>query len=258
MNKINFATFNICGGTPYPETQEYRNKSFDAKEYISGLIMKYALDIVCFQEILMEDEIHSSMSGEIAEASGLKFYEELALSDSHIMKGREMGISIVSRFPITQSRVFMLENPNIVRTLESGDVYRSHEKGFLITKIQTDTGELCCVTGHCFPFHSFGRDAMDFKYIYTSLEEELLKILEENRRIIIGADFNENRMILSRLMPQIFKQYKLLVNSSTRPNGREDDYIFCNSGNTHAEFRLIKTCFDHYGCMAVVEWKDEL
>lgn len=249
MNKINFATFNIGGGIPYKGAQEFKDELFNAVNYISQLILEYKLDIVCFQEILMGDKKYLSMSSEIAEKSGLKFYKELMLSDSHIVKGRKMGISVISKFPITKSEIFMLENPNITKVSKSGTVFKSHEKGFLITKLQSSVGEICCVTGHCFPFHSFDRDVMEFKYIYASLEKKLLKLLDENHHIIIGADFNTTRLAL--LMPNVFNFYYSLVNIPTRPNGRGDDYIFCDKQVDNAEFRLIKTCYDHYGCMGI-------
>lgn len=251
MKKINFATFNIGGGVPYKETQEYNNESFHAEDYMTNLILENELDVVCFQEILMGDEYYHSMSKEIAEKSGLKFYRELPLSDSHIVKGRKMGVSIISKYPFISDEIFMLENPNITKVSKSGTVYKSHEKGFLITKIQTSTEEICCVTGHCFPFHSFDRDVMEFKYIYTNLEKELIKLLDENNHIIIGADFNTTRLAL--LMPEVFKRYSSLVNVPTRPNGRGDDYILCDKKFINTEFRLIKTCYDHYGCMMMAE-----
>lgn len=249
MSGIHFATFNIGGGVPYRETSEFSGKAFHSVSYLSSLIAEHQLDIVCFQEVLMGDEKHNSMSGEIAKKSDLKFYTELSLSDSHIVVGRKMGISIISKYPFVQSEAFMLENPGITKVLKSGEIYYSHDKGFLISRIQTDAGELCCATGHCFPFHSFRRDVMDFKYIYEKLEQKLLKLSGENSRIIIGADFNTSRLAL--LMPELCKRYRSLVNVPTRPNGRRDDYILCDREHTNAEFRLIKTCYDHYGCMCI-------
>lgn len=247
MSRINFATFNIGGGVPYKEVLEY--ETFNPVNYIVNLILEHKLDVVCFQEVLMGDEKYSSMSGEIAEKSGLKFYKELPLSDSHIVKGRKMGVSIVSKYPFVQSEIFMLENPHITKTSKSGVIYKSHEKGFLISQIQTKAGEICCVTGHCFPFHSFDKDVMDFKYIYTKLEKKLLQLLDENSRIIIGADFNTTRLAL--LMPEVFKKYHSLVDIPTRPNGRSDDYILCDKETANVEFCLIETCYDHYGCMGI-------
>lgn len=249
MSGINFATFNIGGGVPCKQTLEYTNKLYNPINYIINLIWKYKLDVVCFQEILMEDKSHYSMSSEIASKSGLKYYNELMLSDSHIVKGRKMGVSIISKYPFVESEIFMLENPNISKILKSGVVYKSHEKGFLISKVQTNIGEICCVTGHCIPFHSFDRDVMEFKYIYTVLEKKLLKLLDESLHIIVGADFNTSR--LSLLMPEVFVKYQFFANISTRPNGRGDDYIFCNKENVNIKFRMIKTCYDHYGCMCV-------
>ncbi len=249
MNQINFATFNIGGGVPYKEILEYKDKTFAPVNYIANLIIEYKLDVVCFQEVLMGDENFSSMSGEIAEKSGSKFYKELPLSDSHIVKGRKMGVSIISKYPFVQSEIFMLENPHITKTSETGVVYTSHEKGFLITRIQTRAGEICCVTGHCFPFHSFDRDAMDFMYIYAKLEKKLLKLLDENTHVIIGADFNTTQ--LASLMPEVFKKYHSLVDIPTRPNGRSDDYILCDKETANVESRLIETCYDHYGCMVI-------
>ncbi len=249
MDRINFATFNIGGGVPYQDTLEYQDETFNAVNYIVNLILEHKLDVVCFQEVLMGDENNFSMSSEIAEKSGLTFYEELPLSDSHIVKGRKMGVSIISKYPFVKREVFMLENPDITKISETGTVYKSHEKGFLISAIQTNSGEICCVTGHCFPFHSFDRDVMEFKHIYAKLEKKLLKLLGESSHIIIGADFNTTRLAL--LMPDVFKNYHSLVDVPTRPNGRGVDYILCDKETKNAEFYLIKTCYDHYVCMVI-------
>lgn len=249
MSRINFATFNIGGGVPHRKAPEFSDKAFDSVRYMVNLISEHRLDIVCFQEVLTGDKKYNSMSSEIAKESDLQFYVELSLSESHVVAGRKMGISIVSRYPFIQSESFMLENPGITKVLESGEIFYSHDKGFLISRVQTDIGELCCVTGHCFPFHSFHKDVMDFKYIYTKLEQKLLKLSDKNSHIIIGADFNTNRLAL--LMPELCKKYRSLVHVPTRPNGRKDDYILCDRETANAEFRLIKTCYDHHGCMCI-------
>lgn len=248
MTNIRFATMNIGGGVPFNESDEYNNNSFNSVDNIVSIINNNSLDIACFQEVLMGDENHPSMSYEIAKKSNLRYFKELLLSDSHIVNGRKMGVSIISRFPFTDSEIFMLENPNITHITKSGAIYISHEKGFLITKVCADNGEVCCVTGHCLPFHSFDRDIMDYKYIYTRLEDKLISLLDKNRHIIIGADFNTTR--LPQLMPELFNKYHSIVDIPTRPNGRGDDYILCDM-EADVQFRLIKTCYDHYCCMAL-------
>ena len=251
MNWIRFATFNIGGGVPYRKAPEHQDKWFDAADYMAGLIEDNGLDIVCFQEVLTEDENFPSMGKEIGKKSGMKYYKEWMFSDSHVVLGRKMGIAIASRFPIMKSRIFRLENPDIVYRLPSGEIYRSHEKGFLIAQLQTDMGEICCVTGQCIPFHSFGRDAGEFRHIYWELEKKLLELAEENRHVIIGGDLNVSREELSSLMPRLLRHYNCLPDGriATRPNGRGDDYILYKKRKNNAEFRLLKTCFDHYGCI---------
>lgn len=248
MSRIRFATLNIGGGVPYNCTPESQDCMFNAVNYVSRLISDNDLDVVCFQEILMADDENKSMSSLIASECGLKFYRELMLSDSHIVKGRKMGVSIVSRFPINFSEAFMLENPHLTKIVKPGIIYKSHEKGFLISILQTDMSEICCVTGHCLPFHAFDQDVMAFKYIYKALEEKLIMLNDEMKNVIIGADFNTAK--LNQLMPEVFRRYRSLVDMPTRPNGRRDDYIICDR-NTEAEFHMIETCFDHFGCIAV-------
>lgn len=253
MNRIKFATFNIGGGVPCLEKQECQGNRFDAVEYMTKLIRDNGLDIVCFQEMLTEYGHFPSMGREIGEKSGLDYYSEWTLSESHVVVGRKMGTAIASRFPITGSRIFRLENPDITYQLPSGGIYRSHEKGFLIVGLQTDMGEICCVTGQCIPFHSFGRKAAEFRHIYSALEKKLLELAEENRHVMIGADFNISRDELALLMPKLLQRYSGLPDGwiATRPNGRGDDYILYKREKGDAEFRLIKTCFDHYGCMGI-------
>ena len=146
MNQIKFATFNVGGGVPYRKMPEFQETWFNAVDYMAKLIADQGLDIVCFQEVLTGDEKYLSMCSEIRRKSGLKYYIECMLSDSHIVTGRKMGVAIVSKFPITESQRFRLENPNIVHRMDSGGIYRSHEKGFLITEVKTDEGKICCVS----------------------------------------------------------------------------------------------------------------
>lgn len=251
MNQIKFATFNVGGGVPYRKMPEFQEAWFNAADYMGKLIADQGLDIVCFQEVLTGDETYSSMCSEIGRKSGLKYYMEWMLSDSHIVTGRKMGVAIASKFPITESRRFRLENPNIVHRLDSGEIYRSHEKGFLIVEIRTDAGRICCVSGQCIPFHTFCRDAAEFRYIYSELERMLLKLAEDNRHVIIGADLNVSREELRLFMPELMQRYSCLPgrNMATRPNGRGDDYILYKADKGQVEFRLVKTCFDHYGCV---------
>ncbi len=252
MDKIHFATFNINGGVPYKKAAEYSDAAFDPVNYLAGLIFEYKLDVVCFQEVLVEDDHHDSMSYEIAQKSGLKNYKEILLSDCHKVEGRKMGVSIISRYPFIQSDIFMLENPKLTKTFESGKVYKSHDKGFLVTTIQTGAGEICCVTGHCVPFHLFGREEMEFKHIYAEIEKRLIKLLNERSHILIGSDFNTEQ--LDALMPEVFKRFRSIVDLPTRPNGKRHDYILCDRKMADIRFCLIKTCFDHYGCMGVCGW----
>ena len=246
---IRFATFNIGGGVPEKNALSQMSEPFNFIEYITSLITKNQIDVVCFQEVLIGDEMNPSMSCMISEKCDLKYYKELMLSDSHIVHGRKMGVSILSKYPIVDSEVFMLENPNITCISKSGSLYVSHEKGFLITKVLTDEGEICCVTGHCIPYHSFKRDSLEFIRIFSKLEDRLLDLLDSNSHVLIGADFNTTK--LSVLMPKVFQRCKSIVSGPTRPNGRNDDYILFDQGSSNGEFELIETCFDHYGCMGI-------
>jgi hypothetical protein len=145
----------------------------------------------------------------------------------------------------------MLQNPNVTQKSKSGSIYKSHEKGFLITKISHEEA-VWVITGHCFPFHSFNRDVMDFKYIYNELEEKLLYFFEKSTPAIIGADFNTTR--LQQLMPNLFRLSYSLFDIPTRPNGRSDDYILCSRQFVERKYKVVETCFDHYACVSTLKW----
>lgn len=47
-----------------------------------------------------------------------------------------MGVVICSKYEIKNSELFMLDNPNLVYSVDSNITYYSHDKGFIIATIK--------------------------------------------------------------------------------------------------------------------------
>ena len=152
------------------------------------------LDFLLLQEIEFEDDglTLATESQELVDKLGFSHKSGLPLSPSQFSPTRKFGNAILSRYPLTSPRRFLVPNPSLFAT-RGGRRLASHDKGFVCVDAYTPLGLVSVASIHLLPFHMFDVDPSKAPMIgmwtelAIGLEKELL-----GRPFVVGGDFNTN------------------------------------------------------------------
>ena len=217
MSKIiKIATWNIG--------QDLKNNQInkDSYKYIKEQIEENEIDIIAFQEAITESDNLEPLANYISENTKLKYNEQISLSPSDINENDKMGVAICSRFKISNNEKYILENPNLI--------YK-----------KTDTG-------HCLPFHIFGETPLNYKKIYEKLEDKILNIIEDKKKVILLGDFNYTYIF--ELFLNLKDKMKCVYEDKNTRKDKQIDYILTTKNIKHNNYKIIETRFDHKLCVA--------
>ena len=241
MSKIiKIATWNIG--------QDLKNNEInkDSYEYIKEQIEQNEIDIIAFQEAITESDNLEPLANYISENTKLKYNEQISLSPSDINENDKMGVAICSRFKISNNEKYILENPNLIYKKTDTVTYWSHDKGFNISEIEEiDT---IVIGGHCLPFHIFGETPLNYKKIYEKLEDKILNIIEDKKKVILLGDFNYTYIF--ELFLNLKDKMKCVYEDKNTRKDKQIDYIITTKNIKHNNYKIIETRFDHKLCMA--------
>ncbi len=231
---MKIATWNIGED----ERNKDRKLNLSSYEYIVNTIKNEEIDIICLQEAITDSKDLPSIAKYIKENTNLHFIVEFELSDSHINIGSKMGVAICSKYEIEKYTFLKLENPELTYKESENKTYFSHDKGFIMAKIN----DCILATGHCLPFHIFKKSPLDYLDIYEKIEKEFLEALKENNSFILCGDFNYENV--SDLFPVIMQNCIDLIDCPTRKEKQLDHFIIsknleCTSKN------IQENIFDH-------------
>lgn len=210
----------------------------DSYDYIINMIKNENIDILCLQEAIIKSEFLPSIATYIKENTDLKYSAEHELSDSHINIGSRMGVVICSKYEIANYKLFLLDNPNFVYSVDKNTTYYSHDKGFIIANIK----EFSIITGHCLPFHVFKKNPLDYIDIFKKIDGELEKIYNLNNNLILCGDFNYDDVNI--LFPKTMKNCIDLISSPTRKDKQLDHFIISKNLN-YLHCKVVDNYFDH-------------
>lgn len=249
--KLIIASLNIGCGI----SSEITNLS-DLKTYFASLINDNNIDILLLQEVPGSDRPNLISCKIISEITHLKYYEECMLSKSHLVDNANMGISIMSRFPLELEDIYMLPKLNF-NTIKDGQTISPHEKGFISCKINHETKRsVRIINGHCPSFSYFNKNPFNYiKTIYEPLENVLCKYNNPAMLVIIGGDFNT--IELENMMPRLFEQFKSPINEPTRLNNDQNDYILVQQNTNVVQTSVKRTIFDHHICIIEISDRGE-
>ena len=165
-------------------------------------------------------------------------------------------MAVLSRFPIQSSKFVMFENPKLeIKKLIDGKyiVWKSHDKGFLQCNIGLEGHYISFFSSHFFPFHEFGKDAIDYQNIYVPL----LKSIEEaglNSEVIVAADLNiDGFSNLKKVLPGIANTFRSVSELPTRWSGKCHDYILYRGSLELIEYHVLRTFSDHHYLQATFD-----
>src|ERR1700727_320265 len=124
-------TWNIGGGKPQQDGADssriasYAENGLDA---IAGLLKSEGPDVIALQETQRKEGYDQAEL--IASSLGYEHYFHDSTSESHIDADCRLGHCVISKYPISQHRFGLFENPDAQVTWEDGGTATTHDKGF--------------------------------------------------------------------------------------------------------------------------------
>lgn len=248
--KLNIATWNIGED----ESNEKNLVTLESYKNIKEMIEKYNIDIISFQEAITSEGDIMPIKDYIRENTDLKYSSQLETSPSHINIGSMMGVVTCSKYPIEKDKVIMLENPHIEYKRSETVTWVMHDKGFIISYINSIP--LVIVNGHGMPFFGFKRSALEFLDIFEKAETEILDLVTKEQNFIVLGDMNYDG--IKDIFPKITEFTNSAINGVTyvRSGKNEQlDYIMTSKNIEVIGSEIIDTRFDHKLCISTIEVK---
>lgn len=196
--------------------------TLDFYNYIINTIKNENIDIVCLQEAIIKSDFLPSIASYIKENTNLKYIVEYELSDSHINIGSRMCVVICSKYEIDNYKLFKLDNPYFIYSVDEETTYYSHDKGLITANIKGYN----VITGHCLPFHVFKKNHLDYLNIFRKADEEFTNAYNLNNNIILCGDFNYDNV--NNLFPKIMENCNDLITCPTRKDKQLDHFVISN------------------------------
>lgn len=198
---------NICGGLIFAG-QTYGEMLFSKVSpgnYIEYFREKDA-DIISLSEVHLEDKTNSLMVEHIAKELGMPYHSALALDASHLDTSKQMGMAVISRYPIISQEELLIPSPGIKVVRPNGEHWTMLDKGGQRVNLQIDNNIVSIINFSYFPFHHFNRRLDEPEF--NSLRQQLIEILlgkNEAASTIITGDFNNKNFKLDTAFPELFK-----------------------------------------------------
>lgn len=196
--------------------------NIDSYNYMIDTIRNENIDVLCLQEAIVKPDFLPSIASYIKENTDLKYIVEYELSDSHINIGSRMGVVICSKYEIDNYKLFKLDNPNFIYSVDETTTYYSHDKGFIIASIKGYN----IITGHCLPFHVFKKNPLNYLNLFRKADEMFIDVYKSNNNMILCGDFNYDNV--NDIFPKIMENCKDLIDCPTRKDKQLDHFIIGN------------------------------
>ncbi len=255
---------NLCQGLLYRGRDEHGADRFDGyapKRYAESIAL-FQPDLMLCAEVLMDENGNSEMAGMLADHLNLSHilnhvggpaWEEAVI-------GKHYGLSILSRYPLTDYEVVSLPNPNLEFRQPNGEVWQSHDKYVQKAAVNLPNGETVrCFNLHSYPFHRFGRSIADpeFSVWRDKLAETLL--CNEGQKLIGAGDFNNKNVPIESILENAFATGRLknavpntaqsvrLADESRAEDYRQKtiDYILCSQDFSVTDKAVLYGHSDH-------------
>jgi len=243
---MNIVYSNVSGGLVFAGKTygEMLFRKISVESYIEYFKTRQ-IDILSLSEVHLENKTTSKMVEHIARELGLKHHASLALSGSHLDTSKQLGMAVISRYPITAQEEFAIPSPKLEVTRPNGEHWVMLDKGGQRVILDVDGKAIGLVNFSYFPFHHFGRRVDEPKF--KELRRQLLDVLianDKNTPTIITGDFNNKGVPLDKAFPELFENNSLnqAVKVSSTVIGCDDqlDHIlyqpkFFSAENSFAE-----------------------
>ncbi len=262
---LNILFANVCQGLLYRGKDERNIAKFAglAPEQYAMDIAAFSPDIVLCAEMLMDDRMGTSrMAKIIADRTNLPHTQHYVVDQcwDAPVKDKFFGLSILSRFPISDYEVTPLPNPKLEAQQPDGQHWIMHDKSVQRALFTLPDGEtLRCFNLHAFPFHKFGRSMAEPAFATWRQEFAQLLTPKGGEKLICGGDFNNKDVPVETILADAFSAGHLRnVVAKDAPSVRiadescADDYqavtidhILCSPDLSTGEAKIIYGQSDH-------------
>lgn len=244
---LRIATWNVNEGVRRDKSDGDQT-TFDN---VLDAIAVFDIDILALQEVRFEVDGRSRLLDAVRRNTHLTQSVDAPLSVSSFSSGAEVGLAVLSCFPIVRNREHRFVNPNL-RAVWNGREMRSHDKGVLVGTVDTAIGQVDVGSVHVFPFHRFGRGADDseFRAVWGSLAQGLSQ--SSGRPLILAGDFNTPRreLVHGALTRRLSSA---LGGRPTHAGAAIDDILYSSDFATREPAQVVDTFSDHDLCIATLQ-----
>lgn len=248
-NVVRVATWNLHEGLP--AQARIGSISSEVCDEITTLTEKNSIDVLALQEVDFDQGRRSELLETITSGTALKYSAAFPISESSFFEGRNAGIAVASRFPLSGVASVMLPNPQLCVDGRGGFM-RSHDKGFLSAKVDADGFDVTVVALHALPFHIFRREAAapEFRYVWKQLAHDIESL--DAGPLIVCGDFNTPRrdLVLAELRAELARA---VGDRPTFEDFAYDDILYTGDDFIQLSVEVVKNFSDHALCIAELE-----
>ena len=253
-NVLRVAQFNISGGFYVgDESEEYLDREAATKVDDSlfretiEIINSEQIDIVCFQEIITNEEV--AYIENIMKNTELNYKEIIELSPCNLVKDTDCGLAILSKYPITDMEAGLFKNPKLSKTTSSGNTYYTYEKGYLMIEVVVNGEKITVLTHHGFPFRRFNSTPEANPKVFKEFDS-IIKKLEPT---VVTGDFNAERFY--DMMDYTRESYQKGFDEVTTVDNMKFDNILTLNDIKMENQKTRKTLSDHFMLIADIKLK---
>jgi predicted phosphodiesterase len=215
-----------------------------AADYIGQSLARAAVDLVALQECpLPRSGSRMSFIDRIKAKSNLEFVEATILSDSHLLPNADMGLAILSRYPLKNPISGLFKIPELMIAKSPDPSAKLHQKGYLVADVVLPVGRIRCVTAHLPPFRWLAEepDSVCFESMWRDLDDA---IAADPAEVVALLDCNLANPLnyLSRCREQRLAQ---CVHVPTRPTGELHDHVIASPDRFEVLIGVHPTRSDH-------------
>ncbi len=248
MLQLRVATWNIGGGFVAADQPQ----RFDVEDlaYFAATLQPLARDVVCLQEI--HTPITSSQAGQaeqLAHMLQMPYWQAVPYGPncrSPFRDDQDLSLAILSRWEILTTCYALLPNPHLRAEVASGELWTTHDKGFLSARLDVAGRRVVVLTGHTVPFEIYHREALEDEFAPIRRSMEATILASAARPTIVTGDFNYDDV--ERLLPRVFQAgYRRVLIGPTEPRyGRQRDHILVSPHWRVERALVLPGRADHY------------
>ncbi|OSP41562.1 hypothetical protein B7767_19780 [Streptomyces sp. 13-12-16] len=246
---LKVGTWNIGGGILGRSHQQGVNPSLD---HYASVLDKHRPDVLCLQEAHDYHDRRMNQTEWLAKHLGYPYFASFPTSKSHMMENASLALGIVSQFPIRDAVYKQFPNPRLQVVGPNGDDWTLHDKGYVVGRLDLDTGTLGLINGHCFPLQHFDISPTEpmFVQMWDMLTADLLTAGWAGPALA-AVDLNYAR--IEDLLAEVLRPARYLNafdSTPTTPQGVQKDYILYKHSIRLLTTTVAAAGSDHSYCQA--------